>query len=174
MVRRDEGIAERHEGARARAIGAIALGVIAKARAGDTTSKILYFQTRAAWHETPKVETRGEWDCTAVDAEACTDETLDRVLLMLGLQIEEERHVSGRLASATARTRAEFPGGTVGLSPLLAGAFAAEPAANRSFAIVRRRPFRTIAPLQPRSLRQRAGGTPNARANARLKAASEL
>ena len=56
MMQRDEAIAERYKKAKARAIGAIAQGLIAKARGGDTTSMIFYLKTQAGWRETAAVE----------------------------------------------------------------------------------------------------------------------
>ena len=57
MMRRDPEIAARYKKGKARAIGAIAQGLIAKARAGDTTSMIFYLKTQAGWRETVQVET---------------------------------------------------------------------------------------------------------------------
>ena len=56
MMQRDEAIAERYKKAQARAIGAIAQGLIAKARGGDTTSMIFYLKTQGGWRETTAVE----------------------------------------------------------------------------------------------------------------------
>ena len=56
MMQRDEEIAERYKKGKARAIGAIAQGLIAKARGGDTTSMIFYLKTQAGWRETAAVE----------------------------------------------------------------------------------------------------------------------
>ena len=59
LMDRDPGIAERYKRGKARAIGAIgaiAQGLIAKARGGDTASMIFYFKTQAGWRETTAVE----------------------------------------------------------------------------------------------------------------------
>ena len=56
MLNRDPGIAERYKRGKARAIGAIAQSLIAKARAGDTTSMIFYLKTQAGWRETTAME----------------------------------------------------------------------------------------------------------------------
>ena len=56
MMQRDEEIAERYKKGKARAIGAIAQGLIAKARGGDTTSMIFYLKTQAGWRETASLE----------------------------------------------------------------------------------------------------------------------
>lgn len=47
MMKRDEEIAARYKRGKARAIGAIAQGLIAKARGGDTASMIFYLKTQA-------------------------------------------------------------------------------------------------------------------------------
>ena len=59
LMDRDPGIAERYKRGKARAIGAIgaiAQGLIAKARGGDTASMIFYLKTQAGWRETTAVE----------------------------------------------------------------------------------------------------------------------
>lgn len=55
MMNRDGEIAERYKRGKARAVGAIAQSLIAKARAGDTTSMIFYLKTQAGWRETTGV-----------------------------------------------------------------------------------------------------------------------
>jgi hypothetical protein len=56
MLERDGEIAERYKRGKARAIGAIAQGLIAKARGGDTASIIFYLKTQAGWRETAAIE----------------------------------------------------------------------------------------------------------------------
>ena len=56
MMQRDEEIAARYKKGKARAIGAIAQGLINKARGGDTTSMIFFLKTQAGWRETSKIE----------------------------------------------------------------------------------------------------------------------
>ncbi len=56
MMERDEDIAARYKKGKARAIGAIAQGLIAKARGGDTASMIFYLKTQAGWRETAGLE----------------------------------------------------------------------------------------------------------------------
>ncbi|MGV8986051.1 MAG: hypothetical protein ACOH2H_07200 [Cypionkella sp.] len=60
MMERDEEIAARYKKGKARAIGAIAQGLIAKARGGDTTSMIFYLKTQAGWRETQHLEMTGQ------------------------------------------------------------------------------------------------------------------
>lgn len=55
MMNRDGEIAERYKRGKARAVGASAQSLIAKARAGDTTSMIFYLKTQAGWRETTGV-----------------------------------------------------------------------------------------------------------------------
>ena len=56
MMQRDEEIAARYKKGKARAIGAIAQGLINKARGGDTTSMIFFLKTQAGWRETSQIE----------------------------------------------------------------------------------------------------------------------
>ena len=56
LMERNPEIAERYKRGKAKAIGAIAQGLIAKARGGDTTSMIFFLKTQAGWRETASVE----------------------------------------------------------------------------------------------------------------------
>jgi len=56
MMERNPEIAERYKRGKAKAIGAIAQGLIAKARGGDTTSMIFFLKTQAGWRETATIE----------------------------------------------------------------------------------------------------------------------
>jgi hypothetical protein len=56
MMERDEEIVARYKWGKARAIGAIAQGLINKARSGDTTSMIFFLKTQAGWRETSRIE----------------------------------------------------------------------------------------------------------------------
>jgi len=56
MIARDPEIAERYKRGKARAIGAIAQGLIQKARNGDTTSMIFFLKTQAGWRERTEIE----------------------------------------------------------------------------------------------------------------------
>lgn len=56
MMQRDEEIATRYKKGKARAIGAIAQGLINKARSGDTTAMIFFLKTQAGWRETSTIE----------------------------------------------------------------------------------------------------------------------
>ena len=59
MLERDEEIAERYKRGKARAIGAVAQSLIAKARGGDTASMIFYLKTQGGWRETAALEHSG-------------------------------------------------------------------------------------------------------------------
>lgn len=56
MMQRDDDIAARYKRGKAKAIGAIAQGLITKARAGDTTSMIFFLKTQGGWRETSTIE----------------------------------------------------------------------------------------------------------------------
>ena len=56
MMQRDEEIATRYKRGKAKAIGAIAQGLINKARSGDTTAMIFFLKTQAGWRETSTIE----------------------------------------------------------------------------------------------------------------------
>ena len=70
MMERDEEIAERYKRGKARAIGAIAQGLIAKARGGDTASMIFYLKTQAGWRETLEIDSRAEVVHTITEQDA--------------------------------------------------------------------------------------------------------
>lgn len=85
MVRKDAEIGERYKRGKARAIGAIAQSLIAKARAGDTASMIFYLKTQAGWRETLHVESRDEeWSLERLDLSALSDADLMRMIGLLG------------------------------------------------------------------------------------------
>lgn len=51
IMERDPAVCERYKKGKARAIGAVAQGLLKKARDGDTTSAIFYLKTQAGWKE---------------------------------------------------------------------------------------------------------------------------
>ena len=51
IMERDPAVCERYKKGKARAIGAVAQGILKKARDGDTTSAIFYLKTQAGWKE---------------------------------------------------------------------------------------------------------------------------
>lgn len=56
MIERDAEISLRYKRGKAKAIGAVAQGLLQKARSGDTTSAIFYLKTQAGWRETQNVD----------------------------------------------------------------------------------------------------------------------
>jgi DNA-binding CsgD family transcriptional regulator len=60
MMARDEEISLRYKRGKARAIGAVAKGLLQRARDGDTASAIFYLKTQAGWRETHRIEGPGE------------------------------------------------------------------------------------------------------------------
>lgn len=56
MMERDPDILERYKRGKAKAIGAVAQGLLQKARNGDTASAIFYLKTQAGWRETVQVD----------------------------------------------------------------------------------------------------------------------
>ena len=56
MMDRDPEIAERYKRGKAKVIGTIAQGLIAKARSGDTASMIFFLKTQAGWREVAPLE----------------------------------------------------------------------------------------------------------------------
>ena len=76
MIRRDAEIGERYKKGKARAIGAIAQGLIQKARSGDTASMIFYLKTQGGWRETLQIERHDEWSPEALDLSKLSDEDL--------------------------------------------------------------------------------------------------
>lgn len=59
MIERDPELSERYKRGKAKAIGAVAQGLLQKARNGDTTSAIFYLKTQAGWRETNSLELSG-------------------------------------------------------------------------------------------------------------------
>lgn len=56
MMERGPEIAERYKRGKAKVIGTIAQGLIAKARSGDTASMIFFLKTQAGWREVAPLE----------------------------------------------------------------------------------------------------------------------
>jgi hypothetical protein len=81
MIQRDPSIAERYKRGRARAIGAVAQSLIAKARAGNVVAMIFFLKTQAGWRETAEVAVSlGEArEPGAGDAMALLRERLERI-----------------------------------------------------------------------------------------------
>lgn len=56
MMERDPDISLRYKRGKSKAIGAVAQGLLQKARSGDTASTIFYLKTQAGWRETNHVD----------------------------------------------------------------------------------------------------------------------
>lgn len=59
LLERDPEVSERYKRGKAKAIGAVAQGLLQKARDGDNTAAIFYLKTQANWSETQKLEHSG-------------------------------------------------------------------------------------------------------------------
>ncbi|MFN3262126.1 MAG: hypothetical protein ACE37J_16360 [Pikeienuella sp.] len=59
LMDRDPDFAERYKRGKARAVGAIAQSLIAKARGGDTACMIFFLKTQAGWREKDRLEVTG-------------------------------------------------------------------------------------------------------------------
>lgn len=59
LMQGDEDIAARYKRGRARAVGAVAQSLIAKARAGNITAMIFFLKTQGGWRETDRLELSG-------------------------------------------------------------------------------------------------------------------
>jgi hypothetical protein len=91
MMRREEEIAARYKRGKARAIGAIAQGLIQKARSGDTTSMIFYLKTQGGWRETMQIEQRNDDPTEAKpDYSKLSDEDLLRLIGIMEKVIDPE------------------------------------------------------------------------------------
>lgn len=56
MIERDPDISERYKRGKAKAIGAVAQGLIQQAREGNMTAAIFYLKTQAGWRETQAID----------------------------------------------------------------------------------------------------------------------
>ena len=83
MMARDDEIAARYKKGKARAIGAIAQGLISKARGGDTASMIFFLKTQAGWRETVAVETVPDPGAMVIDVKSLSDATLVELLAVM-------------------------------------------------------------------------------------------
>lgn len=91
MIRRDAEIGERYKRGKARAVGAIAQSLLAKARGGDTASMIFFLKTQGGWRETLQIERPDEWSPEELDLSKLSDEDLMRLIGILGPVVEQAR-----------------------------------------------------------------------------------
>lgn len=80
MMARDEEIAARYKKGKAKAIGAIAQGLINKARGGDTASMIFFLKTQAGWRETTQIEHTLPEPSRLLDLSNLSDQTLEEMM----------------------------------------------------------------------------------------------
>ena len=104
LMRRDPEIAARYKKGKARAIGAIAQGLIAKARSGDTVSMIFYLKTQGGWRETLHVEKEPEIEVPALDLSGMSDAALMELAAVIRTREARDGPIEGTLLIG-------FPGG---------------------------------------------------------------
>ena len=108
MMARDDEIAARYKKGKARAIGAIAQGLIAKARGGDTASMIFYLKTQAGWRETTAVEVSGPGD-----GDSAADVSFQKFAAMLSEVAARKAQSAGCTSRIEATTPAMIDGQAV-------------------------------------------------------------
>ncbi len=80
MMQRDPEIGEHYKRGKAKVIGSIAQGLIAKARSGDTASMIFFLKTQGGWRETRDMEPDPQQEGAGLDLSAFSDDTLRELL----------------------------------------------------------------------------------------------
>ena len=91
MMARDEEIAARYKRGKAKAIGAIAQGLINKARGGDTASMIFFLKTQAGWRETTHIEHALPDPSRLLDLSNLSDQTLEEMMAAIDRATAAER-----------------------------------------------------------------------------------
>ncbi len=91
MMARDEEIAARYKRGKAKAIGAIAQGLINKARGGDTASMIFFLKTQAGWRETTQIEHTLPEPSRMLDLSNLSDQTLEEMMAAIDRATAAER-----------------------------------------------------------------------------------
>ena len=56
IIQRDPDISERYKRGKAKAIGAVAQGLLQKARSGDNAASMFYLKTQAGWREKQEID----------------------------------------------------------------------------------------------------------------------
>ena len=115
LMDRDPEVAERYKRGRARAVGAVAQSLIAKARSGNVTAMIFFLKTQAGWRETERHEVSvgptinvvdsfgAEGTLSDRDLERFSDEALERILTSLKTIQTEYEVIEGRDEAAEGR-----------------------------------------------------------------------
>lgn len=96
LMARDPEIAARYKRGKARAIGAIAQGLITKARTGDTASMIFFLKTQGGWREALPPEAPPALEETVLDLEGVSDELLHELLDLMRRHREKISADEGR------------------------------------------------------------------------------
>lgn len=91
MMARDEEIAARYKRGKAKAVGAIAQGLIGKARGGDTASMIFFLKTQAGWREASPIEHTLPEPPRQLDPSNLSDQTLQEMMAVIDLTTEAEQ-----------------------------------------------------------------------------------
>lgn len=84
IMARNEEVAERYKRGKAKAVGAIAQSLIAKARAGDTASMIFYLKTQGGWREHMPVQTIEDTP-QGLDLTRLSDDALQELAAAMGM-----------------------------------------------------------------------------------------
>ena len=115
LMDRDPEVAARYKRGRARAVGAVAQSLIAKARSGNVTAMIFFLKTQAGWRETERHEVAvgptinvvdsfgAEGTLSDRDLERFSDEALERILTSLKTIQTEYEVIEGRDEAAEGR-----------------------------------------------------------------------
>lgn len=74
MLQRDDDLSERYKRGKAKAIAAVAQGLLQKARKGDNAASMFYLKTQAGWRETNQI------DHTSSDG-SMTPSSIERVIV---------------------------------------------------------------------------------------------
>lgn len=112
LMEREPEIEKRYKRGKARAVGAIAQGLIQKARGGDTACMIFYLKTQAGWRETARLEHSGpEGEPVAVNSSTSATDKLQAFLDRIAERTaeEEERVRDQEAGSAPAIPDARSP-----------------------------------------------------------------
>lgn len=79
LLERDADVAERYKRGKARAVGAVAQSLVAKARAGNVTAMIFYLKTQGGWRETSQIDHTLAHATVAVDARRLIEDRLNAI-----------------------------------------------------------------------------------------------
>ena len=97
LMQHDDDLAARYKRGRARAVGAVAQSLIAKARAGNIVAMIFYLKTQGGWRETMGIEHRHEADATLamIDVSTLSDAALTELDQAMKAMIAQQPVLEG-------------------------------------------------------------------------------